>query len=84
VGGIDEEFKLVCWPKVCFPILGGLGVCNLLLFNRALLGKLFWRYICEREALWSMVMDAKYGSASGGWCSNEVTGRMGWGYGRIL
>jgi hypothetical protein len=41
-GGIGEEFKfhLVNWPKVCSPIReGGLGICNLRCFNRALLGK---------------------------------------------
>jgi hypothetical protein len=41
-GGMGEEFKyhLVSWEKVCTPILnGGLGIRNLVLFNRALLGK---------------------------------------------
>jgi hypothetical protein len=41
-GGIGEEFKyhLVNWAKVCFPIFeGGLGIRNLRMFNRALLGK---------------------------------------------
>ena len=28
----------------------------------------------ERDALWRMVMDAKYGSMWGGWCSNSVQG----------
>jgi hypothetical protein len=41
-GGLGEEFKyhLVSWSKVCSPISeGGLGIRNLLMFNRALLGK---------------------------------------------
>jgi hypothetical protein len=41
-GGIGEEFKyhLISWAKVCSPIsVGGLGICNLRMFNRALLGK---------------------------------------------
>jgi hypothetical protein len=40
--GIGDEFKyhLVSWFKVCNPISeGGLGIRNLVKFNRALLGK---------------------------------------------
>jgi hypothetical protein len=39
---MGEEFKfhLVSWSKVCTPISEGwLGIRNLLMFNRALLGK---------------------------------------------
>jgi len=42
VRGLGEEFKyhLVSWSKICFPIFeGGLGIRNLMVFNRALLGK---------------------------------------------
>jgi hypothetical protein len=42
-GGMGEEFKyhLVSWAKVCTPISkGGLGIRNLVLFNRALLRKM--------------------------------------------
>jgi hypothetical protein len=38
-GGLGEKFKyhLVSWSKVCSPISeGGLGVQNLMLFNRSL------------------------------------------------
>lgn len=28
----------------------------------------------EREALWQRVVDAKYGSSQGGWCSDVVPG----------
>jgi hypothetical protein len=79
---MGEEFKfhLVSWTKVCTPIAeGGLGVRNLLVFNRALWGSGLWRYAHEREALWRVVVDSKYGSAWGGWCSNEVHGSYGVG-----
>jgi hypothetical protein len=55
---------------VCSPISeGGLGIWNLRTFNRALLGKWLWRYVHEREAWWRIVVDAKFGSVGGGWCS---------------
>jgi hypothetical protein len=72
-GGIGEEFKfhLVNWSKVCSPISsGGLGIRNLRIFNKALLGKWLWRYVHEREAWWKSVVDAKYGSSWNGWCSS--------------
>ena len=43
----------------------GLGVLNLVLFNKSLLGKWLWRYAMERNALWRRVIDTKYGSLWG-------------------
>ena len=64
-GGMGEgkKFHLVNWNQVCQPInLGGLGIRNLRVFNKALLGKWLWRFGTEREALWRQVIVAKYGS----------------------
>jgi hypothetical protein len=58
---------------------GGLGVHNFIQFNQALLGKWLWRYGREREALWRLVIDAKFESLKGGWCSKEVSGSFGVG-----
>jgi len=33
----------------------------------------------ERDALWRKVVDSKYGSMGGGWCSKEVGGSFGFG-----
>jgi hypothetical protein len=81
-GGIGEEYKyhLVRWDKVCSPISeGGLGFRNLKTFNHALLGKWLRRYGSKRDAWWRVVVDSKYGSLRGGWCSLEPTGSFGVG-----
>lgn len=63
--------------------LGGLGICNLISFNQALLGKWLWQYTSGRDALWRIVIDTKYGSVwGGGWCSNIVRGPLGFAHGR--
>jgi len=38
-----------------------------------------WRYGREREALWRMVIDVRFESLNGGWCSKEVLGTFGVG-----
>jgi hypothetical protein len=81
-GEIGEEFKyhLVKWDKVCSPISKeGLGIRNLKTFNQALLSKWLWRYGSERDAWWRVVVDSKYGSIRGGWCSRKPSGAFGVG-----
>jgi hypothetical protein len=46
-------------------------------FNRTLLGKWLWRYGHEREAWWRVVVEAKYGSMWGGWCTCPHTRASG-------
>jgi hypothetical protein len=78
--GEELKFHLVSWSKVCTPIPeGGLGIRNLLMFNRALLGKWLWRYGIERDAWWRVAVDSKFGSLWGGWCSRELVGPFGVG-----
>jgi hypothetical protein len=63
----SSSFHLVNWAKVCTPIKeGSLGIRNLMVFNRALLGKWLWLYRIERDAWWRVVVDLKYGSLWGG------------------
>ena len=68
-GSSAECFKypLVAWEKVCLPHeLGELGICNLVSFNQALLGKWLWRYGHETSHLWRRVIAMKYGEGKGG------------------
>jgi hypothetical protein len=75
-GGLSDEFKydLVSCSKICSPLPGGgLGIRNLLLFNRALLAMALG-YVLERVA-----MEFKFGSSCGGWHSIETSGAFGVG-----
>ena len=74
-GGTNEEtkFYLVKWSSVCSLMKdGGLGIRNLRRFNQMLLVKWLWRYAMEREAYWRKVVEAKYGSMEGDWCTKQV------------
>ncbi|RVW49097.1 hypothetical protein CK203_084438 [Vitis vinifera] len=57
---------------------GGLGVKNLGLFNKALLGKWAWRFANEKKALWNQVIRRKYGEERG-WRSGETREAYGVG-----
>ena len=71
---------LVNWAVVCLEKQnGGLGIKNLSVLNKALLGKWSWRFVCERNPLWKRVIVGKYGQQEGGWCSKEA--REGYGVG---
>jgi hypothetical protein len=68
----------VKWSQICCPFQsGGLAIQDLRRFNKALLGKWLWQYGSERDALWRLVVDAKYGSLWGGWCSKVDKGPYG-------
>uniref|UniRef100_A0A2N9HJW1 Reverse transcriptase domain-containing protein n=1 Tax=Fagus sylvatica TaxID=28930 RepID=A0A2N9HJW1_FAGSY len=78
--GMDEKpkFHLVKWSQICVPLrFGGLAVRDIRCFNKALLGKWLWRYGMDREAMWRSVVEAKYGSLWGGWCSKSGKGPHG-------
>ncbi|CAN1256031.1 Putative ribonuclease H protein At1g65750 [Linum perenne] len=69
-GGTDEirKIHLVNWNMVKTPISrGGLGVLDLDLLNKALLGKWSWRFATERNSWWRELMVHKCGSNSTDW-----------------
>ena len=79
-GGLGDEpkFHLVDWSTVCTPLSSsGLGIRNLRTFNVALLGKWLWRFGQERDPLWRLVIEVKYGCDWGGSCSTIFSGPYG-------
>ncbi|WMV34164.1 hypothetical protein MTR67_027549 [Solanum verrucosum] len=58
---------LVNWRVVIFPLRwGGLGVKDLKVFNKALLGRCIWRFGVEENDFWSGVVAEKYGMVAEG------------------
>ena len=72
------KLHLVNWNQICQSLsFGGLAIRDLRLFNCALMEKQLWRFGTEREALWRRVIESKYGSLQGGWCSRMVSEKIG-------
>jgi hypothetical protein len=67
-GGSCNNSKIawVKWSDLCrAKAEGGLGIKNLRLVNVSLLLKWRWRLLVSQEALWSLVLKAKYGADIG-------------------
>jgi hypothetical protein len=67
-GGSNNTSKIawVKWCDLCRPKeCGGLGNKNLRLVNVSLLTKWRWHLLVSQEALWSLVLKAKYGNEIG-------------------
>ncbi|KAE8686216.1 hypothetical protein F3Y22_tig00111071pilonHSYRG00012 [Hibiscus syriacus] len=76
-GGTSEKQKLhwVKWTSVCKPkAVGGLGIADLEVQNRALLGKWIWKYANEKGSLWQRVMKLNVDGATS---RNGLTGGIG-------
>jgi len=61
------KFHLLFFENLYSNEIRWFSFVNLIQFNRALLGKWFWQYATEREALWKLVIETKYDSLRGGW-----------------
>lgn len=69
-GGAELKRKLhiVKWGEVTKSRLtGGLGIKDIREFNDCLLAKWWWRFAKEDNAMWKIVLCAKYASAGGNW-----------------
>ncbi|RVW57036.1 hypothetical protein CK203_070491 [Vitis vinifera] len=59
--------------------MGGLGIRNLSILNRALLCKWSWHFAVERDSYWKLIISTKYGIERGGWSTRRA--REGHGVG---
>ncbi|KAF5465994.1 hypothetical protein F2P56_015953, partial [Juglans regia] len=68
---IGEQIQILRAVLLCFQAISGLKV------NLSKSELWLWRYHGEEEALWKGVIDCKYGSDWGGWCSKESRASYG-------
>ena len=79
-GALEKKLHLVNWSSVSANMRqGGLGIRNLVVLNKALLGKWNWRFAVKRHSLWKQVIIDKFGVEERGWCSREARGAYGVG-----
>ena len=77
-GTLERKFHLVNWNTVCSSKeKGGLGVRDLSLVNKALLGKWVWRFTEEDNSIWKDVINIKYLVEEGGWFPKTTRGNSG-------
>lgn len=77
-GSMEErKYHLIQWETVRSSLeSGGLGIKKLKSFNVALMGKWFWRFLTDKEALWKKVVVSKYGASLHPWYPNDYESLM--------
>ncbi|XP_073051227.1 uncharacterized protein [Primulina eburnea] len=80
----DSHCHVINWNQVSkLKEQGGLGLGNILLRNKALLAKWWWRSAVEESPLWKRVVGSIYGIQSNDWDLREArysTFRSSWKY----
>lgn len=69
-----KKYHLVAWTKVCkLKEQGGLGILDLDMMNKALLGKWIWKLV-NSSGLWQTVLKARYLQSDCVGCVKHRTG----------
>lgn len=62
--GLDlglKGIRLVAWSRICRPHkMGGWGILNIQDFNKALIGKWWWKIITDKNSCWLKVINFNY------------------------
>jgi len=83
--GSDFKYYFVRWNIVKQAVTQGcLGIRDLCLFNEALLGKWFWRFMNEKGNLWRKVVATNYGEAGFGCFPSTPYGSYGYSLWRYI
>ena len=73
--GKNRYLSMIAWKKVCAPLdEGGLGLRELQDFNQALILKVVWQLVSNKDKLWVHIMRAKYYPRAGIWAVQRKTG----------
>ena len=62
-GGVQNERKihLANWPMLCKPKkMGGMGILDLKIFNKAILSKWYWQWQAKEEKMWKRLFLSIY------------------------
>ncbi|OVA10612.1 hypothetical protein BVC80_807g9 [Macleaya cordata] len=71
--GISHGYHLISWEIICAPLAsGGLGIRNIWTMNLALLSKWSWRFCTEKDHLWFIIIQEKFGPHKSDWCPNPT------------
>ena len=82
---LDKRPHLVNWQVVCSDKgQGGIGVKNLTLLNRVLLGKWVWTFAWDIDSIWKQVISSKFGYEVYVWRSKEAQGSFGVGFWKTI
>ncbi|XP_026384654.1 uncharacterized protein LOC113280216 [Papaver somniferum] len=75
-----RKIKWVAWDRACTPKhMGGLGIRNLKLTNKALLAKWSWRFSREKTQLWRRLIQEKMATKSDSLCVKDSSQPQGRG-----
>ncbi|RVW42180.1 putative ribonuclease H protein [Vitis vinifera] len=79
-GSLERKVHLINWEVVCTRReKGGLSIRKIDSLNKALLGKWVWRFAVEKNNLWRLMIEVKYGQEEFGWRTKEARGTYGVG-----
>lgn len=79
--GLENKIHLVNWDTLCKPTaMGGVSLHKASLMNMALLTKLAWRVLTQRETVWCKVLREKYlwNNEGGAWLVDKQRASKVW------
>ena len=77
---MERKLHPINWNTICVnKDSGGLGIRDLTLMNRVLLGKWSWKFAVEGDTVWRKLISLKYGMEEEDWFLKTPRGNYGTG-----